>query len=73
MNRLNEKNNFTARKNASVTLGLMAIAMLMISPLTLSESYAVSTSVFEWQLLFIQDAECNQSVNLNEVYSDLTT
>jgi len=73
MNRLNEKNNFTARKNASVTLGLMAIAMLMISPLTLSESYAASTSVFEWQLLFIQDAECNQSVNLNEVYSDLTT
>jgi len=73
MNRLNNKNNFTVRKNASVTLGFMAIAMLMISPLTLSESFAVKADVFEWQLLFIQEAECNSSNNLNEVYSSITT
>jgi len=73
MNRLNNKNNFIDRKNASVTLGLMAIAMLMISPVALSESYAETSGVFEWQLLFIQEAECNPNNNLNEVYSSLTT
>ena len=73
MNRLKKQNNFTVRKNASVTLGLMAVAMLMISPLTLSESYAMTLGTFDWQLLFIQEAECNQNDNLNEVYSSLTT
>ena len=73
MNRLKKQNNFTARKNASVTLGLVAIAMLMISPLTLSESYAMTPRVFDWQLLFIQEAECNPDDNLNEVYSSITT
>ncbi len=73
MNRLKKQNNFTVRKNTSVTLGLVAIAMLMISPLTLSESYAMTPSVFEWQLLFIQEAECYPNDNLDEVYSSLTT
>jgi len=73
MNRLNNKNNFIDRRNASVTLGLMAIAMLMISPMALSESYAETSGVFEWQLLFIQETECNPNNNLNEVYSSLTT
>jgi len=73
MNRVNKQNNFTVRKNVSVTLGLMAIAMLMISPLTLSESYAMTPGIFEWQLLFIQEAECSTNDNLNEVYSSLTT
>ena len=73
MNRLKKQNNFTARKNASVTLGLVAIAMLMISPLTLSESFAIHTGNLGWQLVFIQEAECNPDDNLNEVYSSLTT
>ena len=73
MNRVYNKNNFISSKNTSVTLGLMAIAMLMISPLVLSESYAKNSSVFEWQLLFIQEAECNPNDNLNEVYSSITT
>jgi hypothetical protein len=73
MNRLNKQNYFTVRKNTSVTLGLMAIAMLMILPLTLSESYAITSGEYEWQLIFIQEAECNQNDNLNEVYSSLTT
>ena len=72
MNRLNKQNYHVTRKNASVTLGLVAISMLMISPLTLSDSYAISTGVFEWQLLFIQEAECIPSDSLNEVYSSLT-
>ncbi len=73
MNRLKKQNNFIARKNASVTLGLVAIAMLMVSPLTISESYAISQDGFVWQLIFIQEAECVQSDNLDEVYSSLTT
>ena len=73
MNRVSNKNNFIDRKNASVTLGLMAVAMLMISPVALSESYAETSGIFEWQLLFIQEAECNPNNNLNEVYSSLTT
>ena len=73
MNRVCNKNNFIDRKNASVILGLMAVAMLMISPMALSESYAETSGVFGWQLLFIQEVECNPNNNLNEVYSSLTT
>ena len=72
MNKLNKQNNSIVGKNSSVILGLMAIAMLMISPLTISESFAASSSQFEWQLIFIQEAECIQNDNLNEVYSSLT-
>lgn len=73
MNKVNKQNNFIVGKNSSVILGLMAIAMLMISPLTISESFAITTSQFEWELIFIQEAECLQNDNLNEVYSSLTS
>ncbi len=73
MNRFNVSNNFIDRKNASLTLGLVAIAMLMISPLASSNAFAATSGVFEWQLLFIQEAECNPNDNLNEVYASLTT
>ena len=72
MNKLNKQNNFIVGKNSSIILGLMAISMLMISPLTISESFAMNSSQFEWQLIFIQEAECIQNDNLNEVYSSLT-
>ena len=73
MNSVNNKNNFIDRKNVSVTLGLLSIAMLMISPLASQESYALESGVFEWQLLFIQEAECNPTDTLNEVYSSITS
>lgn len=73
MNRLKKQNSNITRKNASVTLGLVAISMLMISPMTLSDSYAMTSGVFEWQLLFIQETECIPSDDLNNVYASLTT
>lgn len=72
MNRLQKINNFHIRRNFCLTFGLMAITMLMIQPLMLNESYALEES-FEWQLLFIQESECNNADTLNEVYSSLTT
>ncbi len=73
MNRLKKINNFHTRRNISLTFGLMAITMLMIQPLILTESYATKTTLFEWQLLFIQEDICNQVDILNEVYSSLTS
>lgn len=72
MNRIKKINNFHIRRNISLTFGLMAITMLMIQPLILTESYAAETTLLEWQLLFIQEDSCNQSDILNEVYSSLT-
>ncbi len=51
----------------------MAITMLMIQPLILTESYATETTLLEWQLLFIQEEICKQTDILNEVYSSLTS
>jgi len=73
MNRLEKINKFHIRRNIGLTFGLMAITMLMIQPLILTESYATKTTLFEWQLLFIQEDICNQVDILNEVYSSLTS
>ena len=59
-------------KNASVGIGLFAICMLLISPLTISQSYATLDNALSWQLIFIQEIECNQADNLDDVYSSLT-
>lgn len=72
MNRLQKINNIKIRQKTCLTLGLMAITMLMIQPLVLNESYAIKET-FEWQLIFIQEDECNHTDTLNEVYSSLTT
>jgi len=72
MNRLEKINNFHIRKNICLTFGLMAITMLMIQPLILTESYAAKTTLLEWQLLFIQEDICNQADILDEVYSSHT-
>ena len=72
MSRFNIISTFVSRKNVSITLGLFAIAMLMISPLTLSQSYAMTENQLAWQLIFIQETECNTIDNLNDVYADLT-
>ena len=72
MNKVNIKNNLTVKKNTSVIFGLIAVAMLMVSPLTISESFAESKNGFEWQLIFIQETECLTTDNLNQVYSSLT-
>ena len=73
MNRLDKINNFHIRRNICLTFGLMAITMLMIQPLILTESYAAETTLLEWQLLFIQEDVCKQTDTLNEVYSSLTS
>ena len=73
MNRLEKLNNFHIRRNIGLTFGLMAITMLMIQPMILSESYGAEQTLLEWQLLFIQEDSCNQSDILNEVYSSLTS
>lgn len=71
MNRVEISNNSHIRRNISLTFGLMAITMLMVQPLLLTESYA-QESAFEWQLLFIQEDVCNNTDTLNETYSSLT-
>jgi len=73
MNRLEKINNFHIRRNIGLTFGLLAITMLMIQPLILTESYAAETTLLEWQLLFIQEDQCNKTDILNEVYSSLTS
>ncbi len=73
MNRLEKLNNFHIRRNIGLTFGLMAITMLMIQPMILSESYGAETTLLEWQLLFIQEDQCKQTDILNEVYSSLTS
>jgi len=73
MNRLEKINNFYIRGKIGLTFGLMAITMLMIQPLILTESYAAETTLLEWQLLYIQEDICKQSDILNEVYSSLTS
>lgn len=67
------KNTSSQSRGFSVFFGLMSIMALLISPLTVSDLYAEKSHTLEWQLLFIQEAECNPSDNLNEIYSNLTT
>ncbi len=73
MNEFVVNKNILLGKKISFSLVLMGISMLVFSPFTLSESYALTTSVFDWQLIFIQEAECNPNDNLNEIYSSITS
>ena len=72
MIRLEKINNFSIGRNALLSFGLMAIGMLMVQSMILNEVYA-EQELPEWQLLFIQEDECNNNDTLNEVYESLTT
>ena len=73
MNSFNKLNGIGLGYKTSVTFSLMSIFALMFVPSVLSEAFAESEYNLTWQLVFIQNEECDQNDTLDEVYASLTS
>ena len=73
MIRFSKIKNSDINEKIILALSLTTIAVLMIAPTALIESYAAEDSELVWQLVFIKEGTCSPTDNLGKVYASLTS